>query len=126
MTPSSCSSRATASGEFSELILKEDLDEAARLAGWFARVFGKNFYVEIQNNGLDIQQRCKAGAVEVANRLGLPLVATSDAHYLTQADASAHDVLLCINTRKILADKSRMRYGNGDGRMVDQFYVCGP
>ncbi len=55
---------------------------------WFAKTFGKNFYVEIQNNGLDIQKRCAEGAIDIANRLGLPLVATSDAHYLAQDDAS--------------------------------------
>ena len=50
------------------------------------------------------------GAIDIANKLGLPLVATSDAHYLTQADANAHDVLLCINTGK-RTDRKRMRYG---------------
>ncbi len=109
-----------ASGEFSELILKEQLDEAAKVAQWFHQLFGKNFYVEIQNNGLDIQRRCAEGAIDIANRLGLPLVATCDAHYLTQADANAHDVLLCINTGKTLKDENRLRYGS------DQFYVRGP
>ena len=47
------------------------------------KLFGKNFYVEIQNNGLDIQQLCAEGAIDIANQLGLPLVATCDAHYLT-------------------------------------------
>lgn len=109
-----------ASGEFSELILKEQLDEAAELAGWFHKLFGNHFYIEIQNNGLDIQRRCKEGAIDIANRLGLPLVATCDAHYLCQGDASAHDVLLCINTGKTLKDENRMRYGS------DQFYVRPP
>jgi DNA polymerase-3 subunit alpha len=109
-----------ASGEFSEFILKDQTDEALELARWFARVFGNNFYVEIQNNGLDIQRRCAEGAVDIANRLGLPLVATCDAHYLCQGDAQAHDVLLCINTGKTLKDENRMRYGS------DQFYVRGP
>ncbi len=109
-----------ASGEFSEYILKDQMDEATRLAEWFARVFGKHFYVEIQNNGLDLQRRCAEGAIDVANRLGLPLVATSDAHYLCQADSSAHDVLLCINTGKLRSDENRLRYGS------DQFYVREP
>src|SRR5206468_10974615 len=47
-----------ASSEFSEFILKDQLEEATRLAEWFAQIFGKNFYVEIQNNGLDLQRRC--------------------------------------------------------------------
>jgi DNA polymerase-3 subunit alpha len=109
-----------ASGEFSELILKEQLDEATRLAEWFARLFKEHFYVEIQNNGLDIQRRCAEGAIEVANRLGLPLVATSDAHYLCRDDSAAHDVLLCINTGKMRSDVGRMRYEG------DQFYVRPP
>jgi DNA polymerase-3 subunit alpha len=109
-----------ASGEFSELILKDQMDEAVQLAEWFARLFGPNFFVEIQNNGLDIQRRCAQGAIDVANRLGLPLVATSDAHYLCQADSDAHDVLLCINTGKLRSDENRLRYGS------DQFYVRAP
>src|SRR5437762_8538808 len=84
-----------ASSEFSEFILKDQLDEAAKLAEWFAKLFGKNFYVEIQNNGLDIQKRCAEGAIDIAQRLGLPLVATCDAHYLRQEDSVPHDILLC-------------------------------
>jgi DNA polymerase-3 subunit alpha len=115
-----------ASSEFSEFILKEQMAEAEKVCTRFAQLFGKDFYVEVQNNGLDVQRTCAKGAVEIANKLGLPLVATSDAHYLTREDAPAHDVLLCINTRRTLKDPNRMRYGNGDGRMIDQFYVCGP
>jgi DNA polymerase-3 subunit alpha len=109
-----------ASSEFSELILKDQFDEACRLAEWFARLFGNDFYVEIQNNGLDIQRQCALGAIEVADRLGLPLVATCDAHYLTAKDAPAHDVLLCIHTGKTRGDENRLRYGS------DQFYVRPP
>jgi DNA polymerase-3 subunit alpha len=109
-----------ASAEFSEFILKDQMQEAEQLAQWFHKTFGKNFYVEIQNNGLEIQRLCGMGAIDIATRLGLPLVATCDAHYLCQADAAAHDVLLCINTGKILKDEHRLRYGS------DQFYVRGP
>ncbi|MGL4554031.1 MAG: DNA polymerase III subunit alpha, partial [Gemmataceae bacterium] len=109
-----------ASSEFSEFILKEQMTEATEVARYFHSLFKENFYVEIQNNGLDIQKLCAAGAIDIANRLGLPLVATSDAHYLTQKDAAAHDVLLCINTGKQRDDANRIRYGS------DQFYVRGP
>jgi DNA polymerase-3 subunit alpha len=110
-----------ASSEFSTLILKNQMDEAARLARWYADVFGRNnFFIEIQNNGLDIQQKCAEGAIAIAQQLGMPLVATCDAHYLCQRDAAAHDVLLCINTGKLRSDLNRLRYGN------DQFYVRAP
>src|SRR5579871_3125279 len=109
-----------ASGEFSEFILKNQREEATRLAEWFAQTFGNNFYVEIQNNGLEIQRLCAEGAIGIANRLGLPLVATSDAHYLCQADSAAHDVLLCINTGRVRSDENRLRYGS------DQFHVRPP
>jgi DNA polymerase-3 subunit alpha len=109
-----------ASSEFSEFILKDQLDEATALAGWFAQLFGDHFYVEIQNNGLDLQRHCAEAAIDIARRLGLPLVATSDAHYLCQGDAPAHDVLLCINTGKTRNDENRLRYGS------NQFYVRAP
>jgi DNA polymerase-3 subunit alpha len=99
-----------ASSEFSDLILKERVDEATDLARWLAALFGEqNFYVEIMDNGLDIQRRCREAATDIAQKLGLPLVATCDTHYLCQSDAAAHDVLLCINTGKILSDTNRLR-----------------
>jgi DNA polymerase-3 subunit alpha len=109
-----------ASSEFSEAILRDQMDDATELARWFHRVFGDNFYIEIQSNGLDVQRRCAEAAVDIANRLGLPLVATSDAHYLTREDADAHDVLLCINTGKTRAEENRLRYGS------NEFFVCAP
>ena len=72
--------------------------EAKQARRLVRQVFGKHFYIEIQNNGLEIQRLCAEGAIDIANRLGLPLVATSDAHYLTPGRSAAHDVLLCINT----------------------------
>src|SRR5205085_1370075 len=116
-----------ASGEFSEFVLRGQMDEAEKLAQWFRGVFGKHFYVEIQNNGLMIQRECAEGAIRIADKLGLPLVATSDAHYLTRDDANAHDVLLCINTGAKRGDEKRMRYGEpGTNTLVDQFYVRPP
>src|SRR5207249_3094099 len=109
-----------ASSEFSEAILRDQIDEATALAQWFHRVFGQNFYIEIQSNGLDVQRRCAEAAIDIARRLGLPLVATSDAHYLKQEDADAHDVLLCINTGKLRSQENRLRYGS------NEFFVCSP
>ena len=99
------------SAEFSDFILHGKTAEAERLCAWYQKIFGEeNFFVEIQNNGVEIQRDCAEGAIDIARRLGLPLVATSDAHYLTRDDAAAHDVLLCINTGKTLDDPTRMRF----------------
>ena len=96
------------------------MDEAERLAAWYQQVFGDRFYLEIQNGGLEIQRQCAEGTIELANRMGIPLVATNDAHYLNRADADAHDVLLCVNTAAVRSDAKRMRMEG------DQFFVRTP
>jgi DNA polymerase-3 subunit alpha len=74
-----------ASAELSDHILHGKTAEAERLCAWYQKVFGEeNFYVEIQDNGIQIQRDCAAGALDIARRMGLPVVATSDAHYLTR------------------------------------------
>ncbi len=109
-----------ASAEFSELILTDRRDEAEELAIWFQKLYGENFYIEIQNNGVPIQEECAKGAIDIADKLGMPLVVTSDAHYLRQEDNQAHDVLLCINTRKARSNPNRMKFG------TDQFHIRPP
>jgi DNA polymerase-3 subunit alpha len=117
-----------ASAEFSEHILAERTKEADELAQWFHSIFGKDFYIEIQNNGVQVQKLCADGAIDIANRLGLPLVATSDAHYLREEDAPAHDVLLCINTRRTRNDPNRMRFETSQFhiRPPDEMYALFP
>jgi DNA polymerase-3 subunit alpha len=110
-----------ASGEFANLLLRERYREAEELARWFLKLFGEgNFYIEIQDNGVDIQRRYLPMAVDLAHKLGIPLVATSDVHYLRPEDALAHDVLLCINTGKRLADPDRLRMES------KEFYLRSP
>jgi DNA polymerase III subunit alpha len=110
-------------GEFNDLILRDQVKKAQELAEWFARVFKKDFYIEIQNNGLDLQDQCTPEAARIARRLGVPLVATADAHYLCQADADAHDVLFCINTGK-KRDPNRRNYP--EGKIRSPYYVRSP
>jgi DNA polymerase III subunit alpha len=110
------------SSEFSTAIIhKKDPIEAEReainVAQWFHGVFKDRYFIEIMNNGLDIQRIQLEGAVRIANKLGLPLVATSDAHYANREDAEIQDVLLCINTGKFRTDTNRMKMEN------DQFYL---
>ena len=98
-----------AAGELSNLILAGRMDDARKCVEWYHRVFGDNYYMEIQNAGLEIQRLCAEGTIDLAKEYGLPLVATNDAHYLNQEDAVAHDVLLCVNTHAMRADPKRMK-----------------
>ena len=123
------------SGEFSRSLLsgggqatEDQIAKAREIAAWFHQVFGDRYFIEIQDNGLAIQREAKEAAVEVAQRMGLPLVATSDAHYVNQEDAEAQDVLLCINTGKFRTDTNRMRM-EGDQfflRSGEQMYAALP
>jgi DNA polymerase-3 subunit alpha len=114
------------SSEFSRMLLKGEspdnahLEEARQVAAWFHQVFGDRYFIEIQNNGLEIQRLQMQGAVEVARQMGLPLVCTNDSHYVNREDAEAQDVLLCINTGKFRTDTNRMRMEG------DQFYLRSP
>src|SRR5690606_7042222 len=86
-----------------------------------------NFFVEIQNNGLQIQRDAMERQVDLARRLGMPLVATSDAHYLKQGDNLAHDALLCINTGKTIDQPlDKPRFVADDGSLSNQFHVRSP
>lgn len=115
------------SSEFSRAILKnagngaeESLAEAEGVAKWFHNLFGDRYFLEIMNNNVDIQKPQLQGAVEIANRVGLPLVATSDCHYVDREDAEAQDVMLCINMGKFRTDAQRMKMEG------DQFYLRPP
>ncbi|HMO84884.1 MAG TPA: PHP domain-containing protein, partial [Lacipirellulaceae bacterium] len=116
------------SGEFSRALLErsggaggalveEQIDAGRRIAAWFHGVFGDRYFIEIQDNGLEIQRLAKEAAVEVARRMGVPTGGTCDAHYVRREDAEAQDVLLCINTGKYRTDANRMRMEG------DQFYL---
>jgi DNA polymerase-3 subunit alpha len=113
------------SSEFSRAVLNnQDTDksekEAIEIAQWFHGVFGDRYFIEVMNNNLDIQRQQLEGAVRIANKIGLPIVATSDAHYADREDAEIQDVLLCINTGKFRTDTARMKMeGN-------QFYLRSP
>jgi DNA polymerase-3 subunit alpha len=113
------------SSEFSRTILKgidtaEHEKEAREIAGWFHNVFGDRYFIEIMNNDLEIQRMQLQGAVDIANRMGIPLVATSDCHYVDPDDAEAQDIMLCINTGRFRTDTSRMKMEN------DQFFLRSP
>ena len=98
-------------GEIASDLLDDNEARALETSMMYRDLFGAgNFYLEIQNHGLEIEDRIRARVAELARRTGLPLVATNDCHYLKHEDADAHDVLLCIQTGKTVDDVQRMRY----------------
>jgi DNA polymerase-3 subunit alpha len=112
---------ACLSGVPSAMLARDNCDEAAAAAVQFEEVMGKgNYFLEIQEHGLEGQQRIRKPLVELSRRTGVPLVATNDAHYLTPEDARAHDVLLCIGSGKTVNDTNRLRYASPN------FYVRSP
>ncbi|BDR54374.1 DNA-directed DNA polymerase [Bombiscardovia apis] len=93
-------------------------DEALRAAGEFQDIFGKdNYYVELMDHGLEIEKRVTKDLLEIAKRIGAPLVATNDAHYVRKEDAGAQDALLCINSGSHLDDPGRFKF-DGSGYYI--------
>ncbi len=112
---------ACMSGVPSAMLARDKCDEAAAAAVEFEEILGKgNYFLEIQEHGLEAQQRIRKSLVELSKRTGVPLVATNDAHYLQPEDARAHDVLLCIGSGKTVNDTNRLRYQSPN------FYVRSP
>jgi DNA polymerase-3 subunit alpha len=99
------------SGVPSALLAQDRFDEAATASLEFEDIFGKgNYFLEIQDHGLEPQARIRKPLIELSKKTGIPLVATNDAHYLMPDDARAHDVLLCIGSGKTVNDENRLRY----------------
>ena len=104
-------------GAVTEAVVEEKLEQARENAYRLRDIFGKgNFFLEIQDQGLEIEQGVNRHLVRLAKETGIPLVATNDCHYLHHDDAHAQDVLLCIQTGKSMSDAHRMRFA------TDQFY----
>ncbi len=106
------------SGEIVRAIRNDRLDRAREVAEEYARMLPGRFYLELQDNKLHGQYN--DALREIGRKVGLPLVATNDCHYLHRADAKAHEVLLCIQTGKTLADESHWRFD------TDELYVKSP
>ena len=107
-------------GSVSQAILNGNIEEAENVAKWHKNVFGDDYYLEIQNNGVKEQVMVNQKIIQIARRLDIPIVATNDAHYLKKEDAYNHEVLLCIQTGKRMTDEDRMRFE------TDELYVKSP
>ena len=114
-----CSSACLA-GEVASNILNDDMESAKEAALWFKNLFGKDYYLEIQNNGIREQVLVNQKLISLARELDIPLVATNDSHYLRKEDAYTHEVLLCIQTGKRMSDDDRMKFE------TDELYIKSP
>ena len=98
-------------GEVAERLTDDKYEAAREAAATYRDIFGKeNFYLEIQDQGLEAEHRIHPALVRLEKDLGLPLVATNDSHYLCEDDAHAQDVMVCIQTGKSIQDANRMKF----------------
>ena len=104
-------------GEIPRRIQEGRTDKADEAARFYLEIFGENnFFLEVQNNGIDEQENVNQALLDMSKRLSIPLVATNDCHYLDREDVRAHDVLLCIQTGKVIHETERLSF------KTDQLY----
>ena len=112
---------ACLAGEVSRYLARGMYEDAKAAALRYQDIFGKgNFFLELQDHGISEQQEVNRQLLRMHQETGIELVATNDVHYTTAEDAEPHDILLCLQTGKKLADEDRMRYEGG------QYYVKSP
>jgi len=112
---------ACLAGEVQKYLSRGLTDEAKKVALEYQDIFGKgNFFLEMQDHGIPEQQLVNQRQILLSQETGIELVVTNDIHYTYAEDAKPHDILLCIQTGKKLADENRMRYEGG------QYYVKSP
>ncbi len=111
---------ACLAGEVNQALLNGNMEKAEEVALWHKKIFGEDYYLEIQNNGINEQVLANQKLVQLSRKLNIPLVATNDAHYLKKEDAYNHEVLLCIQTGKRMSDEDRMKFD------TEELYVKSP
>ncbi len=112
---------ACLAGEVQRYLTKGLYEEAKKAALEYKEIFGEgNYFLELQDHGIPEQKMVNQRLLKMSEELGIELVATNDVHYTYADDAQSHDILLCIQTGKKLADENRMRYEGG------QYYVKSP
>jgi len=105
-------------GEVPQACKEGDLEKAEALAREYSEILGpNNFFIELQDHGIEDQKIANPNLIEVAKRIGLPLVVTNDVHYVKQQHAEAHDVLICLQRGELFSDPNRRGYEG------DQFYM---
>ena len=105
-------------GEVAQLLLRGSYEEAKACALKYDALFGRgNYFLEIQDHGIEEQQKINPMLIRLSKETGIPLVATNDCHYITRSDCKMHDVLLCIQTGTTLDEENRMRFSS------ENFYI---
>lgn len=104
-------------GEVAQEILNGTKEGARETAQWYKNLFKEDYYIEIQDHGLDEEKRSNAELIKIAKEMDIPLVITNDSHYLKREDASWHDTLLCIQTNALKTEEKRFKFSN------NEFYV---
>ena len=115
---------ACLAGELPQQVLAGNLQEARECIETFREIFGQDFYVEIQNHGIEDENKVRDTLVSLAREYGVGIVGTTDSHYVNKEDAYAHEVLLAIGTKKLMTDEDRFRF-DGSGYHIlnaDEFY----
>ncbi len=97
-------------GEVPQAILAGDKKHAREVAKWYKKLFGDDYYLEIQDHGSPEDRIVNVEIVKIARELGIKIVATNDSHFISCNDVEAHDALLCIQTGKLITDDKRLRY----------------
>ncbi|MBO8128446.1 MAG: DNA polymerase III subunit alpha [Peptococcaceae bacterium] len=97
-------------GEVASAALRDGEKQASVIAGEYRDIFGANFFIELQDHGIKEQTVINRRLVRIAHKMGLPMVATNDVHYVRSADAEIQDILLCIQTGKRVDDPQRMKF----------------
>ncbi|KKU09401.1 MAG: DnaE, partial [Candidatus Woesebacteria bacterium GW2011_GWB1_45_5] len=128
-------------GEVGQALIRDDAAQAKKTVEWYLDVFRDDYYLEVQRHEhekwidkaqepeikttlgelVSSEKKCNDGVIKLSRELGVPLVATNDAHYIKQEDALAQDVLVCISTGKTMTDTKRLRYID-----TQTFYVRPP
>lgn len=104
-------------GEVLQNLLKGDKEKAKEVAKQYQDLFGEDYYIELQDHGLDDQKRTNPDLIEIAKELNIKMVITNDSHYLHREDADMHDTLLCLQTNSNKDDPNRFHFSN------NEFYV---
>ena len=102
-------------GHVLQALMRGDVEDATVKAARLQDIFGRdNLFVELQDHGIPEQHKTNPMLIDLAKRIGAPLLATNDSHYTTRADAEAHDALLCVQTGSLMSDPDRFKFHGDD------------